>query len=320
MKFATRVTIVLACPALLMTLLIASAILSRGPHIIGAWYDGRAEGCGLVQLSRDQLHGAPSTFLYRWTPAGSRTETNAMLKRVAVIRGCGAERFEPHWSSSTAAEFPVFDDASAFHQKVSSILSDNARTFVAENSGEHTWHDWLGIFHRGDFDHYEDLSVELCAVEKDLVSVELEEGCFPTRGGDYDIYVYNFVNDNGRARSLALADLFLPNSGWEKKLSDFCLAEFRARGATHVADGSITSFGPENFALFNVTRSALQIHFGCLWVTDDGGGDCRVDIPWSELRRYLRPEGPARFLMSPTNKPRPQRRGDRPPADKRSFK
>jgi hypothetical protein len=286
-------------------------IFSAGPHIVGGCYDSQVAGSDFESLYLDDLGARskpPVQFLYHWTPAGMQKESQAMITRRAVIQEWRTQRgeklFNKGWIESTSAEFIVFDDTSRFHQNVSSFLSEKARTFVVDHTDEASWRDWLGLFHTGDFDHYESLSVYLHCDEENVVSVELIEGCFPTRGGSYDIYEYNFINEDGVARLFALSELFVPGSGWEKKLSDFCLAEFRRNvgNASRVADGTITSFTPEDLARFTVSRKELQIHFACFQVTLDGGGASEVDIPWSELQAYLRPDGPARFLVAYTDK------------------
>ena len=277
-------------------------------HVTGGCYESGVDGSGFASLTLNDLGARtkpPAKFLYRWTPEGSHLESETMIDRRAVIQEWRVQRgekfFSQGWIESTSAEFLVFDNASLFHRNISSFLSEKARTFVTGNSAESSWRDWLGVFHSGDFDRHESLSVYLYCDEENVVSVELEESCFPTRGGYYDIYEYNFINEDGIARLFTLAELFAPGSGWEKKLSDFCLAEFRrgnADNASMVADGTITSFSPKDLVHFTVSKKGLQIHFACFQVTLDGGGTREVDIPWSELHACLRPDGPARFLVS----------------------
>jgi hypothetical protein len=226
-----------------------------------------------------------------------------LMSRVAVFR-LWKGRFRPY-----DADFPVFEDDMPFHREVTARLAADARDFAADGDDEE----------EADIPGFGDQTVDILVCRDNLVCV----GISSTAAGGSSSHWYtdrNFVNDAGHARELSLAELFSPGSRWEKKLSDFCITDlFRQYGPYNpnlpegqepedesapfgVLDGTVKSFTPKQLSNFSITPAGLVINLSS---SDVGGGknsDCGVTIPWSELRGYLRPDGPARFLtgLSPT--------------------
>jgi hypothetical protein len=310
----------------------------QAPHLAGGVYDGQQQGLDFVELSMAQLgrQTTPATFRYHWdlpspdwvppTPPPPIREVSAVLSRVATVwqfhkqfnfaePGGNFVDANGEWAAVADADYFVFDDNSTFHREVSGYLRGEARKFVA---------DWIAgweeslvqtdpahpdyTFHlvkspaSPDDTSYEGVNTELICCTPNLVS--LLEAPYETRlGMGQPAIKLNFVNQGGHAQSFTEGDLFVPGSGWEKRLSELCLKKFTdadLMGA--VADGTLTSLSPEELSDFIVIPAALRIYLNLgeagLSSMETGGPDREVDIPWSDLRDYLRPDGPARFLTN----------------------
>jgi len=227
--------------------------------------------------------------------------THVIFHRIAVFR-----QWKGRFRDETA-DFPVFEDNSSFHRQVTARLAADARDFAADADDEQ----------EANSPGFADETVDFIFCTNNLVSVAITG---TGAGGSSSMWgvVHNFVNDSSRARELSLAELFLPGSGWEKKLSDFCITDlFRQYGPYDptsdpklnvtkepedelapfgVLDGTIKNFTPTQLSNFNVMPAGLVIELSSIDVGGGKGADCSVTIPWPELRGYLRTEGPARFL------------------------
>jgi hypothetical protein len=204
------------------------------------------------------------------------------------------------------ADFPVFEDGSPFYREISAQLAKEAWEFASDGDDQKDG----GVGFGGQTVH-----IDFCTT--DLVSVAIRA---VATGGSTSTWTitHNFVNDAGHAREFSLAELFIPGSGWEEKLSDFCIIDLLRQYGPYdpgadpklnsaqepndrfapfgVMDGTVRRFTHEQLSAFNLNAAGLEIELSSLAVGGGKGADCRVAIPWAELRDYLRPEGPARFL------------------------
>jgi len=303
-----------------LTLVLAGCSSLPQAQLTGGVYDGHAYGLGYTEFELSQLGNAttaPAAFRYNWdlpltvwippAPPPPIQEASAVLARIATVWQFQDEMYmaDPRQKFAVKAEadYFVFDDDSAFHRAVSKILHDAAQKFVAD------YHDnWADTLKGPDAEDtllpqkpatepdetFESRqSADLVCDTANIISVQVFPRSWP--GNPESAILYNFYNDGGQARSFTEAELFLPHSGWEQKLSDLCMAQLRKDEATYVADGTVTRFTPEQLLRFTVKPTALKIYFYSMEV-ELGGGDSTVDIPWADLRNYLDPAGPARFL------------------------
>lgn len=110
---------------------------------------------------------------------------------------------------------------------------------------------------------------------------------------------YDLVQD----KPLALADLFQPNSGYLKKISDYCRVQITAKlygkqttGSANNPQLEILAKGTEpvlsNFTSWNITSKNLLINFDPYAVAAYAEGPQYVFIPYTLLMPLLIPNGP----------------------------
>ncbi len=235
--------------------------------------------------------------------AGSPSQNGHFrLRRTVIFR-----QWQGRYRRSTA-DFPVFEDDSEFHRQVSFLLARNAWEFVVSaDDGS------------ADSPGFADQTMDICLSTENLISIGISEVAAGGSNSMNEIN-HNFVNEAGRAREFTVGELFRAGSGWDRQLSDYCLADLRRQYGPYdpktdpklnsaqeppdplapfgVLDGSIHSLTPEQFSNFNVVPAGLCFSFSS---SDVGGGKgcwCGVTVPWSKLRNYLRPDGPAQFLTA----------------------
>lgn len=301
-----RLHVIQALLAVSLAVVMSGCVSSPRARLNGAVYDGQdhgtydyrpddLNGLGFLWLNLDKL-GNPTTppirFRYVWNtlsgPERHSVETNALLVRVATVWEFSAQTRGGHFTNHVSSGFLVFDDASTFQRDVSKRLLKEARAYFNDQTdgwdgGDGpAWDVWSG----------QQMWLECCT--SDIVSVAMYQGTFPTHGGADPAILFNFVNDHGHAREFAESEMFIPNSGWEKRLSDICMD--KVRKAEAVVNGTITHFEPKELLRFTVTPKTLHIYL-CPG-PDVGSGDTLVELPWSELREFLHPDGPARFFIA----------------------
>jgi hypothetical protein len=242
------------------------------------------------------------------TPVGSPSASSrlksqtVLMSRVVVFRQWHQKAEGHGMTFDYSADFPEYVDGSRFHRQVSEILAENARRYVTGNIA-----DVSGFTPGTPNNHWGDQTAFIVTCTENILSVGFD--CGDSGGAHVNHWrsAYNFANDGEHARQFSMADLFIPTSGWEKKLSDLCIADlFRQYGPpnsdervpTDVLDGSMKILPPELFSEFFVKPSGLEINFGPYALGGGRSGDFTVTTPWPALRGYLRPNGPARFLTN----------------------
>lgn len=104
--------------------------------------------------------------------------------------------------------------------------------------------------------------------------------------------------DLAQGKELALSDLFLPNSDYLGAISKYCVAELSKQSFfdTPFAEGAKPT--PENYRNWNITPDGLMITFDEYQVAPYAAGPQNVNIPYSELKSLINPQGPlARFVQ-----------------------
>lgn len=107
--------------------------------------------------------------------------------------------------------------------------------------------------------------------------------------GDYSMTL-NYDLDQGRG--LALADLFVSNSGYLEAISEYCITEL---GKQPFFDGAFTSGADptvENYRNWNITPEGLMITFDTYQVAPGAAGPQVVVVPYGQLSAMIDPHGP----------------------------
>lgn len=116
-------------------------------------------------------------------------------------------------------------------------------------------------------------------------------------GNTYFVSSNYWIRD-GKAVRLELSDLFLPTSGYIKRLSDYCLNDLRKKGAGWVVNGELKEFKEEDLGVFAVSPRGIMFAFAPYAVGSYAEGPYFVEIAYGELRGVLNPEGPLKKLVS----------------------
>ena len=196
------------------------------------------------------------------------------------------------------ASWPQFRGESPFPRAISAQLAAEARgeagTFVTGGLGVA----WEGFKVGGARWSWEGMSrMHLAWLSAECVSL-LQEGYAYTGGahGNTVVVGRNFLFREGKARELALTNLFRAGVAWEKRLSQLCLRDLRRQHAGFVVDGTVKKLAAAEMASFTFDRRGLVIHFQDYLVGPHSEGLFSVFLPWSQLRQLLDPAGPAQFL------------------------
>lgn len=237
-----------------------------------------------------RLENHSHTFRGIWTMANQTNVVAFKLIRVAEFKELRRETREGKFSAIYLAHYPVFQNSSPFYAAVNAKLREpcekECASFISDLSSSETSVNCKDT---------EDISIACC--KRDIISASVY--CYEFSGGAHGMhgcYGLNFIADNGQAKKIELADLFLAGSGWEKKLSDYCIAELRKQQASSVVDGKVKELSP-NRLTFTVLDSGLQIYFSPYEAGSYAEGFFEVDMPWSVMRNFLQMRGPIKQIV-----------------------
>lgn len=103
--------------------------------------------------------------------------------------------------------------------------------------------------------------------------------------------------DLGQGRVLTLGDLFLPDSNYLEKISEYCLNELRKQpfSDSFFLDGAKPT--PENYRNWNIDPGGLMITFDAYQVAPGASGPQKIVVPYAELASIINPEGPLAVVI-----------------------
>ncbi|MBS1786672.1 MAG: DUF3298 and DUF4163 domain-containing protein [Acidobacteria bacterium] len=138
-----------------------------------------------------------------------------------------------------------------------------------------------------------DVSYHTTFADKNLISVLVWTYQY-TGGAHGGSYSTTFNYDLQSGRMLKLADLFQPNSGYLKVISNSCTAAL-LKEIGQEADQEWLRNGAapkaENYKSWNVTPDGLQITFDAYQVAAYAFGPQEVVVPYSALKTIIKPNG-----------------------------
>lgn len=109
-----------------------------------------------------------------------------------------------------------------------------------------------------------------------------------------------FLEGDG-VRSVRLADLFLPCSYWESRMSERVLNGLRLRQASAVIDGTVKDLGEDALSPWSLTPTGISFFFAPYAVGCFAEGAFIVEVPFSEVRDILSTEARAAGLSDPSD-------------------
>ena len=138
--------------------------------------------------------------------------------------------------------------------------------------------------------NYLDIGYGIEWATNDVISVQFLNSFFA--GGVHPNYYTSTLNfDLKSGKEITLADLFQPNSGYLKAISDYSIADLKTRLSDMSDDDWIaTGAGAdaENYKSWNLTKKGLMITFDQYQVAAYAAGPQTVIIPYSKLKGILR--------------------------------
>jgi hypothetical protein len=139
---------------------------------------------------------------------------------------------------------------------------------------------------------------EVSVATPGLISLQL--GCFAYLGGAHGaawMPTYNFAIVNGKAKQLALQDLFQRKEDAIDTVSKLVIPKLREQGASSVVDGSLKKLTKEQANNFVVTKRGLEFIFEPYSVGSWAEGQRAVEIPFASLAAHLDKNGPLRSML-----------------------
>jgi hypothetical protein len=133
------------------------------------------------------------------------------------------------------------------------------------------------------------ISYKVITADKDVISVLFP--CYVHYHGVHGSpFTMSFNYDLNRNAPVRLADLFTQNSGYLKVISNYSIKKLKKQGIGYFAESAA---GPEveNFHTWNITPAGLKITFDASEVDDYASGERVVIVPYSVLKRIIRPDG-----------------------------
>jgi Protein of unknown function (DUF3298) len=137
---------------------------------------------------------------------------------------------------------------------------------------------WPDVFNSDDLDY------EIISANDAFLSIYFlgyGYGIGAAHGVQYS-FVVNY--DLTRRNQIELADIFQPRSGYLRFISDYCANEISKKSRR-------VTIAPraEEFKSWNITHEGIRFNFDACSVLSCAEGEQVVDIPFSDLKRVLRP-------------------------------
>lgn len=137
------------------------------------------------------------------------------------------------------------------------------------------------------------IGYDVVMANNDFVSLLFSDYAY--MGGAHGMTTYSPVNyDLKNNRELQLADIFEPNSGYLKTISEYSIADLKKRTGD-MSDDEWVSKGAgaemENFSNWNLTKKGLMITFEPYQVAAYAAGPQTVIIPYDRLKDSLKKDG-----------------------------
>jgi len=133
------------------------------------------------------------------------------------------------------------------------------------------------------------ISYKVISADKDLISVLFP--CYVDYHGPHGSpFTMSFNYDLNRNAPVSLVDLFTQNSGYLKVISNYSIKKLKKQGKGYFAEfGAVPEV--ENFHTWNIIPAGLKITFDACQVDEYAAGERVVIVPYSVLKRIIRPDG-----------------------------
>ena len=240
----------------------------------------------------------------------SRSEPRPVAKKLVLRKRTGLSLGDRGHSAVYEAVFPEFPGTSPFLRDVNRLVS----TSHSEAAAEFARGDW-SLVGEGLRKPAAVILKWTCNVETEVVAATSRAVCLLETRSQYTGGAHGnlwhvarcFVEENGQARELKLAELFEPSCDWEQRLITYCTNDLRRQGASELAlpkgdsEGSNTKptmLEIDDLKTFALAPSGLWFFFAPYRVGCGAEGAYSVQVPYSEIESRLPKHSPARLFMS----------------------
>ena len=178
----------------------------------------------------------------------------------------------------------ITDEFNEFSRRQSEKEEERNRADVRTDKGTE-WYDAYGY------------TIEYYGPE--LISLLVTHGWYA--GGIHSNIDYksaNFSITGGKAVSLKLADLFLPQATYVDVLSDYCIEDLRKQEAGHVKRDDILRLNEDDLSVLSILPSGIKFSFQPYAVGPYSEGSYFVIVPYQALRKIIQPNGPLRRFLA----------------------
>lgn len=144
---------------------------------------------------------------------------------------------------------------------------------------------------------YLDLKYTLISQIGDLWSFKFDSSFYADSAAHPGLNSMTLNYDLGQGQELALGDLFLPNTNYLDTISNYAVAELSKQ---QFFDGPFVDGAkptPENYRNWNITPDGLLITFDTYQVGPGAAGPQKVNVPYSELKSVINPQGPLSVIL-----------------------
>ena len=231
-----------------------------------------------------------------------------VAKKLVLTRRGGLRFFDRGHDVLFTAEIPEFLDHSPFFQD----LGQRLRREAIQAAKEFVIIDWSLVTEGFQEQNYAflgwtgQITIEIVHLTPGAVSLVLAHWEY-TGGahGNGALTGRSFIHDQGCARELKLADLFKPESDWERRLVEVCVSDLRCQEASLISDMSVENQDPESatfsiddLSQFSLSPAGIRFYFSPYHVGTYAEGIYTVLVPYYMLNDCLNVDGPLRLFMS----------------------
>lgn len=218
-----------------------------------------------------------------------------------LSRTTGVSLFGHGVSRRYCGQYPVFTTNHQFHLTLSEHMLDAHRDTEREFT-ELSWSNWwqgvTGSVFGGRWECHIDCEV-LYLSDKAIVLRNRVRSSIDGSINHLRTYGMNFVKHHGEVEEVKVGDLFR-NRDWMAAVADICHADLEKRGVIPVTKGVSLSerlrrHSGEALGCFTLSPERITFYFS---PTILGSSEHQVVIPFKELDRHLRPDGPHRLFQA----------------------
>jgi hypothetical protein len=251
----------------------------------GKWRESDCEGCGDMLSGTWSKPDGTRALTFRLTPYDVAFSSALRL----MTRSFSEKNRKGQPSYDISVEYPQLEGSAdapvtRFNELIrSKVLKDTAS--------------YRDDFRQGSDGSEFNLSYSVGLANDDLVSIDFSDYFYFGGAGQRNAVSETINYDLRHGRVIKLEELFRPGSDYEKVLSDYCLRDLKKQYKDEKGyTDDLLSLHVEHVVgdddKWMITREGLDIIFDSQEIGPPGAGETQVIVPYSILRRVIRPDGP----------------------------